>query len=348
MNDTHTTSDLRIAAHVPLAIATRGGIVEAVHYGSIAVTDAAGRVLYQAGDPAVVVFGRSGWKPFQAVPLLAHPGVTRFGFTDKEAALFCASHSGEPRHVEVVLGILEKIGCAKRDLLCGVHPPLYFEALGQRPHAEDIYTPLHHNCSGKHAGMLALARLIEAPIGTYLDLAHPVQQAILDAIAHFTALPRAAIVVGIDGCSAPNFAVPLAALARAYARLAADAPDPVYGEAPRRIFAAMTAHPELVSGLKRIDLALMHAGRGDLLAKGGAEAVHGLGLRGKGWGIAVKIADGAARAQHVVVIEVLRQLGVFADIADTPLELFGRPKLGNWRGVEIGEVLPVFQLQHCR
>jgi L-asparaginase II len=340
-------ADPALPAHEPLAVATRGGGIESVHYGSIAVTDRSGSLLYWAGDPAAMVFGRSSLKPFQVVPLVAHPDVARYDFTDREIAVICASHSGEPRHVEVVLGILGKIGCDRRALQCGVHAPLYFEAIGQRPSAEDIYTPLHHNCSGKHAGMLALARLLNAPIDGYLNPDHPVQQAILDAICHYTGLPRSAIAAGVDGCSAPTFAVPLSALARACARLTEDVADARYGDAGRVIFHAMTSHPEMVSGLKRLDLALMHAGCNDLLAKGGAEAVHVLALRRRGFGIAIKIADGAARADHAVTVEVLRQLGVIGDLAGTPLEFFGRPKVTNWRGLEVGEVLPVLRLRQA-
>jgi len=338
-------AEASLPRHVPLASATRGGIVEAVHYGSIAVVNRDGKLLRHCGDPHAIVFPRSSLKPFQAMPLVAHPDVHRFGFTPREIALICASHSGEPRHAEAVAAMLKKIDCEKRHLQCGVHPPLYFEAMEIKPHAEDVFTVLHHNCSGKHTGMLALSRLLNAPIDSYVELSHPVQQKIHDAVAYFAAIPKEQIVVGIDGCSVPNFAIPLTALARAYARLSSEQADERYGDAPRTIFAAMSAHPEMVSGLKRIDLALMHVGHGDWVAKSGAEAIHALAIRSQGVGIAIKIADGAARAVHVVIVEVLRQLGLINDISNSPLQTYARPKLTNWRGIETGEVLPVFQLK---
>jgi L-asparaginase II len=338
------SSDLRIPAHVPLAVATRGGIVEAVHYGSIASVDRDGRLLHACGDPQALIFPRSSLKPLQALPLVTHPQFERFGFTAREIALLCASHSGEPRHAEAVVEMLGKIGAQKQNLMCGTHPPLYFEAMSIRPRAEDVYAVVHHNCSGKHTGMLALAKLLDAPLADYVNPEHPVQQAILDAVAHFSGVPRADIVIGIDGCSAPNFALPLAALARAFARLSDPEPDAVYGGAPQVILDAMAAHPEMVSGLKRLDLALAHAGHGDWISKSGAEAVIAIVMRSRGIGVAVKISDGAMRALGPVVVEVLRQLDLLGEVTDTPLESYAQPEIKNWRGVSTGSVLPVFTL----
>lgn len=338
------SEELSIPSHVPLAVATRGGIVEAVHYGSIAVVDRDGQVLHACGDPQASVFPRSSLKPFQAMPLVAHPQFARFGFDAREIALLCASHSGEPRHAETVVDMLGKIGAQKHDLMCGTHPPLYFEAMHIRPRAEDIYAVVHHNCSGKHTGMLALAKLLDAPLADYVDPAHPVQQAILDAVAHFSGVPRAKIVTGIDGCSAPNFALPLTAMACAFARLSNPQPDARYGEAPRVILDAMSAHPEMVSGLKRLDLAIAHTGHGDWIPKSGAEAVIAMVVRSRGIGIAIKISDGAARALGPVAVDVLRQLGLISAVADTALESYAQPEIKNWRGVVTGAVLPVFKL----
>ena len=336
---------MTLPAHVPLAVATRGSTVECVHYGSIAVTNAQGKILWSVGDSNAPVFGRSSLKPFQAIPLLAHPEAGRYGFTVKEIAILCASHSGEPRHADVVLGVLKKAGCHLRDLQCGVHPPLYLEALEQRPRAEDIYTPVHHNCSGKHAGMLAFARLLEAPLPTYFEPQHPVQQAIRGCVAHFTGVPAAELATGVDGCSAPNYAMPLSSLAAAYARLGDPAPDACYGDAPARVYEAMTRHPELVSGLKRFDLALTHTGHGDWISKGGAEGVQCLSVRRHGFGVAIKVADGASRAVHVATVEVLRQLELLPEPQNTPLRDYQRLSLLNVRGMKTGEVYPVCTLR---
>ncbi len=328
--------------HLPLAVVRRGEQVESVHYGSIAVVDINGEILKSVGNPLALTYLRSTLKPLQALPLMAHPGVSQLNLSAAEIATLCSSHSGEPRHVDAVLSVLAKAGRTKQELRCGVHPPLYFAAFGQSPVAGEVYTPLQNNCSGKHAGMLALCGLLNADPGNYLDAEHPVQQAILQAIKHFSGYrePR----MGIDGCSAPNFAAPLSALARAYARLSEAAHDPQYGDAHQRIFSAVAEHPEMVSGLARLDLALTHAGQGRFISKGGAEGMQALGVRQPGIGIAIKIADGNARALPVVAVEVLRQLDLIDSIEGTPLADYARVRLTNFRGTEVGDIRPVFSL----
>ena len=273
--------------HVPLAIAMRGDGVDAIHFGSVAVVDRDGRLLYGAGDPGFVTMTRSALKPFQAMPFVAGGGLERFGYTTPETALLCASHSGEPRHVEGVAGMLAKAGNAVDDLQCGSHAPGFYEARGEVP-PPPPYTPLAHNCSGKHSGMLAYCVQCGFPKASYLEFAHPLQQEIRRSVAYFTGVPEADLLAGIDGCSAPNYAVPIAALARAFARLAGTPVDSVYGRAPATLADAMTRHPEMVSGERRNDLALMRAGRGDWITKVGAEGVQahrhsqpGLGHRGE-------------------------------------------------------------------
>ncbi|MGH8507260.1 MAG: asparaginase [Gammaproteobacteria bacterium] len=332
----------RIPDHAALAVATRGVAVESIHYGSIAAVDSKGRLIASAGDPRALTFTRSACKPLQVFPLLAEDGVQRFAFTPEEIAIMCASHSGEPKHVKAVLGILSKIGCNRRDLQCGVHVPLLYQAFGRQPKASETFNALHHNCSGKHAGMLALACLIEAPIKDYLSVEDPVQQRILAAIASMADVPLGDIVVGIDGCSAPNAAIPLRALALAYARLAGG--EGMYAEVSGSVFSAVSAHPGMVSGTGRFDHALTQSGRGKWVSKGGAEGVEGIGIKGRGWGIAIKIADGAPRALHVVTIEVLHQLGVLKPPLAKALIPYRRASLLNARGVETGEVMPVFKL----
>jgi L-asparaginase II len=332
-------------AHVPLVVATRGNGIECVHYGSVAVVDRSGSLVAGVGATEFMTFARSSLKPFQVMPLLSHPEFDRFGFTAAEIAVFCASHSGEPRHVQTVLTALEKAGCRKEDLRCGIHAPMYIDALGELPLRDDVFTPLHNNCSGKHAAMLALARLLGAPPGEYLDAEHPVQVQIRNAVAWFAELDVARLERGVDGCGAPAYALPLASLARAHARLATAATDERYGEAPRRIYDAMHAHPAMVSGFKRLDLALTMAGRGEWVTKGGAEGVQAIAVRSRGLGVAVKIADGAARARNVAAVEVMRQLGLLGDIEGTPLSGFARPAVTNWHAVEVGRLEPVFTLR---
>ncbi len=333
-----------LPAHVPLAVATRAGAVESVHYGSIVVCDGAGRSVHACGDPDALTWTRSTLKPFQALALLSHPGFPALAFEDADVAIVCASHSGEPRHAHAVLAALARGGAAKEDLACGTHAPLYLDALGQRPMHDDVYTPLHHNCSGKHAGMLALAGLLGAPLAGYLAPEHPVQQCVRGVVAAAFGIDSAALVCGVDGCGAPNYAVPLARLATAYAWLGGAGAARLAAERAR-VCAAMTGHAGLVSGLKRLDLLVMHAGRGDWVAKSGADGVQALAIRSHGLGIAIKIADGAPRAREVVTLEVLRQLGLRDGHEEDALALAACPPILNHHGVVTGDVRPVFTLR---
>ncbi|MCC7410520.1 MAG: asparaginase [Gammaproteobacteria bacterium] len=334
-----------VFGHVPLAVLTRGDAIESVHYGSIAVVDADGRVVAACGDPQVLTFTRSSLKPLQALALLAHPRFPDFGLDLGAIAVLCASHSGEPRHVQAVLEVLARAGCHKEQLRCGTHPPFYLEALGQRPLQDDVYTPLQHNCSGKHAGMLALSVLLGAPTESYLAVDHPVQQCIRDAVADMTGVAAAQLACATDGCGAPNYAVPLAVLARGYARLVGGAGDTAIAQAAALACKAIVTHPEMVSGLRRLDLALTHWGQGDWIAKSGAEGVRAFACRSRGLGLAVKIADGAARAREVVSVELLRQLGAIEDIDATPLAWFAHTPVKNCHDEIVGEVRPVFTLR---
>jgi L-asparaginase II len=223
--------------------------------------------------------------------------------------------------------------------------PLCFSPEAHKLHAASEFAPVLNNCSGKHAGMLAFCRLTDRSHEDYIGFDHPIQREIKQAVSHFTDVESVAITTGIDGCSAPNFTLPLIGLARAFGRLARDERDPRYGEAPRVIFAAMTAHPHLVSGTGRSDLAVMQTGGGDWVAKVGGEAVQGIGIRGRGLGIAIKIADGNFRALRPVVVEVLRQLGLVDRPGDTPLEPFVQPPVYNHRHLQTGEIRPRFKLQ---
>ena len=323
--------------HAQLAVATRGGAVESVHYGSIAVTDRAGRLLFSAGDPDMLTFTRSALKPLQALPFVAGGGLERFGYSTAQTALLCASHSGEPRHVTAVADMLARAGNAPGDLQCGTQAPGFYDVKGEVP-PPPPYSPLAHNCSGKHSGMLAYCTQCGLSKADYLAPGHPLQQAIRAAVAAYTGVPDAALVSGIDGCSAPNYALPLARLAHAFARLAEGAPDPRYGRAPQVLADAMIRHPEMVSGEGRSDLALMQAGRGDWVAKVGAEGVQALGVRSHGLGIAVKVADGQKRGLYPAVIAVLEALGLVDGPARALLAGWGHPAVRNYRGLVTGDV----------
>ena len=329
--------------HVPLAVETRGGTVESVHYGAVAVTDREGNVLHAVGDPHVLTFTRSALKPLQALPFVAAGGIERFGLSAAQTALLCASHAGEPRHVAAVADMLARSGSTADELQCGTHAPGFYETRGEIP-PPPPYSPLAHNCSGKHSGMLAYCAMCGHAKGDYLAFDHPLQREIRRAVAAFTGVDEGCLVAGTDGCSAPNYAVPLAALARAFARLASGERDADYGEAPRTLAAAMMRHPEMVSGERRSDLALMQTGRGDWVAKIGAEGVQALGVRSRGIGIAVKIADGQKRGLYPTVMAVLDQLGLLDDTARDALAPWRQPVVKNYRGIVTGDVRPVVVL----
>lgn len=330
--------------HIPLAVTTRGAAVECVHYGSIAVVDDRGALLYSAGDSDALTFTRSSLKPLQAIPLLAGAGDELFGFAEPELALLCASHSGEDEHVAAVADMLHKISCCTEDLQCGIHPPIFYSAQEKIPPSDQTWTSLQHNCSGKHCGMLAYCRQHGLPIHNYLDIEHPLQQAIRNTVSRIADLAEKDLILGIDGCSAPNYAFPLSHLALAFARLASGRLDSGDQAAAARLRQAMIRYPFMVSGSKRNDLALMEAGLGDWLTKVGAEGVQAIGIVSRGWGVAIKIADGNTRALYPVTIAVLEQLGLLSQAQKEALASWGRPLICNFRGFETGEIKTVFEL----
>jgi len=322
---------------------TRGGTVESVHHGSLAIVDVDGRILFAAGDPERMTFTRSTLKPFQALPFVAGGGIARFGLTGPEIALLCASHSGEPRHVAAAASILAKAGNSADDLKCGTHAPGFYDVRGDVP-PPPPYSPLAHNCSGKHAGMLAHCAACGYGKADYLAPSHPLQREVRRAVAAMTGMAETAMPAGIDGCSLPNYAVPLGRLALAYARLVVGSDAGDYGAASATLAQAMVAHPEMVSGEGRSDLVLARAGGGDWVPKIGAEAVQAIGLRSRGVGIAIKLDDGARRALLPVTIAALGQAAFLDDRAREILAPHVTPEVRNYRGLVTGDIRPVFVL----
>lgn len=350
--------------YAPVLELTRGDVVESIHRGAIVVVDVSGNILAWYGDPNTKTYLRSAAKPFQILPFLERGGMEEFGITEREVALMCASHSGTDDHVAVLKVIQEKTGVSESELLCGVHDPFHLptrDAL--RMHGEKP-TPNRHNCSGKHTGMLAFLRLKERrgdhiPDGLiYIDPMHPIQREIVSTFAQMCQAPLEQVSVGIDGCSAPNFALPLRYVALAFARLA----DPVSGgvQPPGRaaacstVVSAMTSHPDMVGGPERFDTRLMEVSRGRILMKAGAEGYQGvsllpgaLGPGSQAMGIALKIADGDRRksVRSAVVLEVLRQLeALFEDELDALAEYGPSFPIHNWRKIVVGEARPVVVL----
>lgn len=341
--------------HEVLVETTRGGLpgqgehVENRHAGSVAVVDASGRLVASAGDPDFVSFTRSTIKPFQALPFVLDGGPARFGFGARELALMCASHSAEPMHLAVVGAMLERAGASPSRLQCGCHVPLRFAATGTEPQPGERFTEIENNCSGKHAGFLAWCALHREPMDGYLDFDHPLQRAIRERLAQACGVPEGAMRSGIDGCSAPNHAIPLRSLALGYARLGQGAQGagelaPALGQ----LAGAMRAHPELVSGTGRQDLAIMRAAPDDWIAKAGADGVQAIAVRSAGIGIAVKISDGNPRATVSAAIGVLDALGLMNAAQREALARFARPQIHNARGLRVGEVRPAFALKAAR
>jgi L-asparaginase II len=340
----------------PLVEVRRGPLVESRHRGHVAVVDGAGRLLASLGEPETITFMRSSAKPLQALPLVTSGAADRFRLDERELALACASHSGQDLHAEVAAGMLRKIGLDGSFLKCGVHEPFDQETarlLRERGESPSI---LRNNCSGKHAGMLALALHLGAPPETYDDPAGPVQQTILRAIAQFSGLPAEEIPVGIDGCGVPVFGLPVRAMALTYARLAA--PPAEFDEPARRaaarLAAAMTAHPELIGGtVERFDTQVMRAAGARLISKVGAEGVYTAGVLPseewpEGLGLAFKIEDGEdRRARPTVAIECLRQLGVLNEDAHEALAPYAKFPIHNHRGELVGEIRPLFELERA-
>lgn len=343
------------AKYQPIVEVRRGSIVESIHFGALAVVDVTGRLVAGFGDPETVTYLRSSAKPFQALPFVERGGPERFGFIDREVALMCASHSGTDEHVKVVKGMQAKIGVGETDLMCGTHPPYHEETAKRLLLKGEEATSNRHNCSGKHTGMLAHAKLRGLPTRDYIDFHHPVQESILTAFAEMCGIPESQVDLGVDGCSAPNFAIPLRNAALGYARLAdpSDLPDR-RAEACQRIFRSMAANGDMVGGPGRFDTALMEATRGKIVAKSGAEGYQGVallpGALGPGspaLGIALKISDGDSgdRAKVTAVLEVLRQLGALDEAQIEQLAAYDIRPLYNWRHVEVGEIRPAFVLE---
>lgn len=331
------------SSFTPLVMTRRGDALENIHFGAVAVTDTAGRVIASVGDPHSVTFTRSTLKPLQALSLLQCGGARALGMTSRDVALMCASHSGEPMHVAQAQSILDKSHFTHRHLQCGCHDPLYVDhGVGPAP---SLIDERMHNCSGKHAGFLAHCVHSGWSTDDYLAPSHPLQQSVRSHVARVCGLPASQMKMGIDGCSAPNYALPLSALARAYARLASGARDGEFGESFEQLGGAMSTHPELVSGTGRHDLAFMQAGRGDWLTKGGAEGVQAFASKRRGQAFAIKISDGNKQALFAAIVEILEQLGWLDDAQRVALDAWrGRP-IRSIRGDVVGERMPAFDLK---
>jgi L-asparaginase II len=314
--------------------------LDAVHCAVIAVVDQGSRITHRLGDPQQRFFARSALKPLQALPLVSSGASEHYGFGPREIALACASHNGTDEQRSVVESMLGRIGLDASALGCGTEVPLGRRLRGEPPSAGEAQDPLRHNCSGKHAGFLAVSCIREQPAATYLEPNGPTQQEVRLAIAEACELDPGELAFGIDGCSAPNFALPLYNLALGFKNLAR---SDAAGAASIR--AAMLGEARLVSGEGRLDYDLACAFPNQALVKGGAEAVLAIGMTEPAIGIAIKVIDGGSRALGPIVVETLKQLGLLGDLAEAPtLFRHERPLLTNARATVVGRLEPVFRL----
>jgi L-asparaginase II len=316
---------------------TRGDRVESVHRGAVAVSDAAGKLVARWGDVDAAVYPRSAFKSLQALTLVETGAADAFRVSAEELALACASHSGEPMHVDRVAAWLERIDCVEGDLACGPHLPLNEAAAHAMLRAGERPCRIHNNCSGKHTAFLTVARHMHIAVDGYERPDHPVQVLVRDAIAALCDLDAKTLPIGIDGCAAPNYALPLARLARAMARLGDTASlGAPRAKAAERLVAAWRAHPLLVSGTGRACSDLIVGSKGRTVVKTGAEGVFAAVLPDKGLGIALKIDDGATRAAETVMAKVLALLDA-ADETSPLIAKHAHPPVRNWRGDVVGE-----------
>jgi L-asparaginase II len=322
----------------PVAVVVRrGGTIESVHRASFAVCDHTGRLIHGSGELTRATFPRSAVKPIQALPLVESGAAERFGLADEEVALASASHAGEPDHVQRVRRWLERIDLSVTDLACGAHLPFAEPAARVLLRAGEPPSPLHHNCSGKHAAMLTLARHLGAPTLGYLEQGHPVQQLIARTLAQMTGVPELP-APGIDGCGVPTWPLPLPALATAMARLGRpQGLSEARAHACLRIARAMRNHPALVAGEGRACTVILRALPG-VIVKTGAEGIYAAALPAEGLGIALKIEDGAGRASVFALLGLLEVLGVFASSERPDLEHLLRPRIRNQGGFEVGSI----------
>lgn len=334
-----------------LAEVTRGPIVESCHRGVIVAVEPDGQIVSHLGDVNLVTSTRSTIKPIQAIPVITSGAADHFDITPRELALICASHEGESFHTETVAAMLARIGLDESALLCGAHAPFSEDTARQLERDGIPFSQLHNNCSGKHTGMLATAVHLGISIENYIAPDHKVQEEIISVLAHLTGLDED-IPMGIDGCSALTFGVPLISLAVAFARLVGPWRanlDSSISEAAKRIVAAMISYPEMVGGTKRLDTALLRAGRGKIICKVGAEAVYGIGVLPcqrfpRGLGIAIKMEDGSYRGLGPTIIETLAQLGIFDEAQEAEMISYHKPEVENRRGLKVGRVQTVFDL----
>ncbi|MFC7681074.1 asparaginase [Paenibacillus sp. GCM10028914] len=334
-----------MAGFIPLVEEYRGGILENVHYGAISVVDESGKLLYSAGDPEHMTFLRSAAKPFQAIPVMKRSIDEKFGLTGEEAALFAASHRGEKFHIDALESLLNKTGIGEEELHCCPNYPLNEEAKAERLRKNEAKRRIFHNCSGKHAGLIALCKYQGWDTKTYYQLDHPVQQEIIETVALFADVPKERIGIGIDGCGLPIFAMPLSSIALSYLKLAC--PELIQNEetrlAAKRISKLMNDHPNMIADTRFVCSTLLKDP--NLTAKGGAKGVYGIGLRKERIGISLKVSDGSEQVWPSIIASILELIDYRNERTIDSLYELVPNQITNDNGLIVGERKAVFSLK---
>jgi L-asparaginase II len=330
----------KIMSNPVLVEVTRGNRVESRHRGAVAVIDAGGATVFSLGDIDAATFPRSACKAMQALPLVESGAADAYGFGDREIALACASHSGEPAHVELAASMLKAAGRGEEALECGAHWSFQQRVLLDQARSIDRPGQLHNNCSGKHAGFIcACCHSGRDPKG-YVTYEHPLQAEIRDTMADLTGTPLTRDNAGFDGCSIPTYAVPLKALAHGFAKMASgEGLGPHRAKASKRIIEACMAEPFYVAGTGRTCTQIMEVAPGRVFAKTGAEGVFCAAVPERGLGIAVKCDDGASRAADSIIAGILARF--FDDDIRAKLSGIANHTMHNWNSIEVGEVRAV-------
>jgi L-asparaginase II len=315
----------------------RGALVESRHAGAVAIADASGKLVLGLGDVERRIFPRSAVKAFQAIPLVESGAADAFGLGDAELAVACSSHSGDRVHVEAVRSLLGRAGLDESSLACGAHWPVSEEAFRDLVRRRARPLPIHNNCSGKHAGMLAACVHLGLDTHGYERVNHSLQVAIAGIISESCGIALNRDDAAVDGCSVPTWALPLSALARGFARFGSGAHvAPTRARAASRLAQACFARPDLVAGEGRFDTIAMRALAPSLFVKGGAEGVHCAAVPGLGLGIALKVDDGAKRGTERALAEILAAL---IPEAQTALAEQREGEILNWRGLRVGQAV---------
>ncbi|WP_274424937.1 asparaginase [Chelativorans sp. YIM 93263] len=332
-------------ANPVLVEAFRGGVVESRHRGAVAVVDGDGKFVLEIGDVERPVFPRSAVKAVQALPLVESGAADAYRFGNRQLALACASHSGEPAHTETARAMLNCAGFDENAYECGVHWPKHHETYLALARSGGAPSQLHNNCSGKHAGFLCTCAHAGIDHQGYVAHGHPLQEMIREALVDVTGAAHATDTCGTDGCSIPTYAVPLKNLATGFARMATgNGLSPERARAAQRLFAACMAEPFFVAGTDRADTVMIEAGKGRLFTKTGAEGVFCAAIPELGLGIALKCDDGATRAAEVMIASTAARLLKADDPLRGQLAAMARPVQKNWRGIEVGGLRPAGDL----